>query len=131
MKAPGIAAAALFIIVGCTCHLAGAQSIGITRTELMHHDLSIPGRESIQVRVDFAPGGKAGMHMHPGEEIAYVLKGTLEYRIDGRPPITVNAGETVFIPARTMHAARNVGSAKSSELATYIVEKGEPIISVK
>ena len=51
-----------------------------TRTDLQRHDLSIPGRETVQVRVDFDPGATAPKHTHPGEEIVYVLEGTLEYR---------------------------------------------------
>ena len=38
----------------------------------------------IQVRVDFAPATSPPMHSHPGEEIIYVLEGTLEYEIGGQ-----------------------------------------------
>ncbi len=56
----------------------------VSRTDLQRHDLSIPGREAIQARVDFQPGATAARHKHPGEEIIYVLKGTLVYDIDGQ-----------------------------------------------
>jgi quercetin dioxygenase-like cupin family protein len=82
------------------------------------------------VRVDFDPGVAFGRHWHPGEEIAYVLEGTLEYQIDGKPPVTLKAGEVLFIPARTVHAAKNVGSGTGAELATYIVEKGKPLVEM-
>jgi quercetin dioxygenase-like cupin family protein len=39
----------------------------------------------IQVRVDFAQGAAFGLHSHPGEEIAYVLEGTVEYQLEGKP----------------------------------------------
>jgi len=124
-------AAALIIGGGLAFHLTRAQQPGIGRTELQRHDLGVPGREAIQVRVDFAPGAAFGKHAHPGEEIAYVLEGSLEYQIEGKPPITLNAGDAIFIPAGTIHAARNVGSSKASELATYIVEKGKPFVVAK
>jgi quercetin dioxygenase-like cupin family protein len=89
----------------------------------------MPGHETIQVRVGFAPGAYAPGHRHPGEEIAYVLVGTLEYRLDGGPPVTLRAGETLFIPAGAVHSARNVGSGEAIELATYIVRKGEPLLT--
>jgi quercetin dioxygenase-like cupin family protein len=106
------------------------QPAGITRTDLQRHDLSTPGHEAFQVRVDFAPGAAFGRHTHPGEEIIYVLEGTLEYEIEGKPPATLKAGDVLFIPAGTVHAAKNVGSVKASELATYILEKGKPALTL-
>lgn len=109
-------------------HVARAQQPGITRTDLQQHDLSVSGREAIQVLVEFAPGVTFGRHSHPGEELVYVVEGVLEYQLDGRPPVTVKAGEVLFIPAGAVHAAKNVGRGNGSELATYVVEKGKPLV---
>ena len=105
-----------------------AQQQGVGRTELQRHDLTAPGREVIQVQVDLEPGVTFPMHSHPGEEIIYVLEGEWEYRIEGKETVTLKAGEVLFIPAGVKHAAKNVGSGKGSELATYIVEKGKPLV---
>ena len=107
---------------------AFAQQAGIHRTDVGRHDLEIPGRELIQVRVAFAPGAAFGRHSHPGAEVAYVLTGTLQYQFDGEPPKTLKAGEALFIPAGTIHSAKNVGKDEATELATYVVEKGKPIL---
>ena len=122
--------AASALLIGGTMLLlpAQAQPTGIGRTDVMRSDLSTPGREAIQVRVDFAPGAAFARHSHPGEEIAYVLEGTMEYQFDGKPPVTLKAGEALFIPAGAVHSAKNVGSGQASELATYIVEKGKPVL---
>jgi quercetin dioxygenase-like cupin family protein len=109
---------------------AGAQQAGTRRTDLQRHDLSAPGREVVQVRVDFDPGYVAPRHTHPGEEIIYVLEGTLEYRIEGQPPATVKPGDVLFVPAGAIHSAKNVGSGNGAELATYVVEKGKPLITL-
>ena len=106
------------------------QAPGLTRTDLQQHDLSVPGREVIQNRVDIAPDAPAIRHWHPGEEIIYVLEGTLEYEIDGQPPTTVSAGEALMVPAEAVHAVRNVGNGKAAELATYVVEKGKPLLNL-
>jgi quercetin dioxygenase-like cupin family protein len=66
--------------------MTSAQVPGLTRTDLQRHDLSLPGREVIQNRVDISPDAPPVRHKHPGEEIIYVLEGTLEYSIDGREP---------------------------------------------
>lgn len=103
---------------------------GIKRTDLQRHDLSVPGLEAIQVRVDFAPGAAFGNHTHPGEEVIYVLEGSLEYQVEGKLPVTLKAGDVLFMPAGTIHAAKNVGSGNAAELATYVVEKGKPLLTL-
>jgi len=108
-------------------HLAHAQQAGTKRTDLQRHDLSAAGREVVQVRVDFDPGYVASRHTHPGEEIIYVLEGTLEYEIGGHS-VTVKAGDVLFVPAGTPHSAKNIGITNGTELATYIVEEGKPLL---
>ena len=131
MKTTRFIAVALLIFGSVTAlHVAQAQT-GIKRTDVQRHDLGVPGREVIQVRVDFAPGAAFPKHSHPGEEIVNVLEGSLEYEIEGKSPVTLKAGDVLFIPAGTIHAARNVGSGNAAELATYIVEKGKPVLVLK
>ena len=132
MKAIRMITLAAAVLVGAmlSSHIAQSQQPGIKRTDLQRHDLSVPGREVNQVLVEFAPGVSFPKHSHPGEEIVYVVAGSLEYALEGKPPVTVNAGEVLFIPAGTPHAVRNVGSGNASELATYIVEKGKPLLSL-
>ena len=110
--------------------VAQAQQPGTKRTDLQRHDLSVPGREVIQVRVDFDPGYVAPRHTHPGEEIIYVIEGTLEYQIEGQPTATVKAGDVLFVPAGVIHSAKNIGTGNAAELATYVVEKGKPLITL-
>jgi quercetin dioxygenase-like cupin family protein len=125
-----IAAAVLIVGGGLALHVAAAQQPGLNRLDLQRHDLSVPGREVVQVLVEFAPGVVAARHSHPGEEIVYVVEGSLEYRLDGRPPVTLRVGDTLFIPAGGIHAVKNVGPGNGAELATYIVEKGKPLLLV-
>jgi len=113
---------------GLVLLVAQAQLPGTKRTDLQRHDLSITGREVVQTIVELAPGTTAPRHTHPGEEIIYVLEGTWEYTVEGKPPLTLKAGEVLFIPAGTVHSARNIGTGRAAELATYIVEKGKPLV---
>jgi quercetin dioxygenase-like cupin family protein len=106
------------------------QVPGIKRTDLQEHDLSVPGRMVIQNRVQLGPEAPAIRHKHPGEEIIYVLEGSLEYDIDGIGAKTYSAGEALMVPAETVHAVRNVGNGPAAELATYVVEKGKPFLVV-
>ena len=115
--------------VADTTQAQGRQP-GTRRTPLQQADLSTAGREVIQVRVDFDPGFVAPWHTHPGEEVIYVIEGTIEYQVQGKPPKTYNAGQVLIVPYGTPHSARNVGAANAAELATYIVEKGKPLITL-
>lgn len=108
-----------------------AQQSGIKRTDLQKHDLSVPGYETVQAKIDFDAHSAFGKHSHPGEEVIYVLEGSLEYEVEGKGTVTLKAGEVLFIPAGIVHAARNNTNAKASELATYIVEKGKPVLVLK
>jgi|SRR6185437_3974440 len=131
MKTMPIMNAALLLIFasGFAFYVARAQQPGTKRTDLQRHDLSVPGREVVQVRVDFDPGYVSPRHTHPGEEIIYVLDGTLQYEIDGKL-VTAKPGDVLFVPAGTIHSAKNIGTSNGAELATYVVEKGKPLITL-
>src|SRR5215813_533231 len=106
------------------------QVPGIKRTDLQQHDLSVPGRETIQNRVEIFPEAQAIRHFHFGEEIIYVIDGSLEYEIEGQGTRTVSAGEALMVPAETVHSVTCAGDAPGTELATYVVEKGKPLITL-
>jgi len=127
----GPALAALLLVVGSGSPLpAQPRPTGTTRTDLQRHDLSIPNREVWQLRVTFAPGASFPRHKHPGEEIIYVLEGAIEYDVDGKPPVTLKAGDVLFVPYGVVHAAKNIGSVPAAELGTYVVEKGKPLTEI-
>jgi quercetin dioxygenase-like cupin family protein len=123
-------AAAMIVAASATLSAAQPRPAGTARIDLQHHDLSIPGREVWQLRVDFAPGASFPRHRHPGEEIIYVIKGTIEYEMDGSPPVTLKAGDVLFVPYGVVHAAKNAGTTDAAELGTYVVEKGKPLTEI-
>ena len=127
MKWMMAALAAATLVVGSVSPLpAQPRPAGSTRTDLQRHDLNIVGHEVLQARVDFAPGAFFPRHKHPGEEIIYVISGTIEYEVDGKP-VVVKAGDVLFVGDGVIHAARNIGSEPAAELATYVLRKGEPL----
>ena len=122
-----MAIAALIATTGAL-NVGQGQQVGARRIDLQRHDLSVTGREVLQTIVELEPETTAPRHSHPGEEIIYVLEGTWEYTLEGKPPVTLKAGGVLFIPAGTIHSARNVGTDRGKELATYIVEKGKLLV---
>jgi quercetin dioxygenase-like cupin family protein len=107
-----------------------ALTATLERTEIQHHSSSIPGRDIVQVRTEIPAGVSSGWHTHPGEEVGYIVAGTVQMEIEGRPTLTLHAGEGFLIPPRTPHNATDLGPDTGQMLSTYIVEAGEPISSV-
>ena len=103
--------------------LAGA----LKRTELQHASSSIPGREIVQVLTEIPAGVQSGWHLHPGEEVGYILAGTVRMEIEDRDLLTLTAGQGFLISPRTPHNALDLGLETGQMLSTYIVEPGEPI----
>lgn len=118
-----LAAAGLVGVVAAV----GAQQPLFTRTVLQQADISVPGREAVTALVVVQPGGSPGRHTHPGEEIGYVLEGTVLIEQDGKPAMTLGAGKAFLIPSGTVHNATNSGSAVVRLLVNYVVEKGKPL----
>jgi quercetin dioxygenase-like cupin family protein len=106
-----------------------AQAPALTRTIVTKADVSVPGREAVVARVEIAPGGVAGWHTHPGDEISYVTDGEATLMIAGQPPRKVAAGEGFVIPAGVVHNAKNDSAAAVKLVGVYVVEKGKPLAS--
>jgi len=104
-----------------------AQNPAIKRTVVKTGDVSVPGREAIIANVEIAPGGSAGRHTHPGEEISYVLSGEGQILMEGHAPLNVKAGDGFVIPGGTKHDAHNTGAEPLRLVAVYVVEKGKPL----
>jgi quercetin dioxygenase-like cupin family protein len=99
----------------------------LKRTEIQHSASSIPGREIVQVRTEIPAGVESGWHIHPGEEVGYIVAGTVEMEIRDHATLTLHPGDGFLIPPRTPHNARDLGPDTGQMLSTYIVEVGEPI----
>ena len=106
-----------------------AQNPGLTRTIVTKADVSVPNREAVIAHVEVAPGGVAGWHTHPGDEISYVIDGEATLLIAGQPPRKVAAGEGFVIPAGVVHNAKNDGATAIKLVGVYVVEKGKPLAS--
>jgi quercetin dioxygenase-like cupin family protein len=105
----------------------GAQQTGFKRTVLQQSKLSVPGHEAVTAIAEFQPGGTVGRHTHPGEEIGYILEGSIVLEQEGKPPVTLTAGQTFFIPNGQVHNATNKSAATARVLANYVVESGKPV----
>jgi quercetin dioxygenase-like cupin family protein len=102
----------------------------LERTEVQRSLFSVPGREIVQVLTEIPVGAESGWHTHPGEEVGYIAAGTVEMLVEGRPPRTLHAGEGFLIPPGTPHNARDLGPGTGQMLSTYLVEVGQPLVTL-
>ena len=119
-------AVAVGLAIGAAAQAPPAAQ-GFKRTPVQQGDSTIPGREFVQVVAEISSGAESGRHTHPGDEIGYVADGTIALEVQGKAMVMKKAGEGFFIPAGTVHNARNTSTAGARVLATYIIEKGKPV----
>jgi quercetin dioxygenase-like cupin family protein len=115
---------ALLVVGSMTA--AFAQAPAFKRTMLQTVELSIAGREAVTAKAELPVGVASGRHTHPGEELGYVLEGTVSMEIEGQSK-TIKAGEAFAIPSGKVHNATNAGTGQATIVSTYIVEKGKPL----
>lgn len=99
----------------------------LVRRVIQRAPSSIPGREIVQVETEIPVGVESGWHVHPGEEVGYIVAGNVEMQVQGRPTVILHAGDGFLIPPRTPHNARDLGPETGRMLSTYIVEPGQPL----
>lgn len=105
-----------------------AQAQGVTAKPLLRSSLSgDESKESVILAIEFAPGATTGRHVHPGDEFATVLEGTLELRPVGGEPRRVGAGQAYHNPRGLVHETVNLGPGIARTVATFIIDKGQPI----
>ena len=99
----------------------------LKRTEVQHRQSSISGREIVQTLTEIPVGVESGWHQHPGEEVGYIIGGTVKMELEGADTLILESGNGFLIPPRTPHNATDLGPGTGQMLSTYIVEVGEPI----
>jgi quercetin dioxygenase-like cupin family protein len=104
-----------------------ALAATLKRTEVQRGPLSISGREMVQIRTEIPVGVASGWHTHPGEEVGYIVAGTVQMEIQDQPTLILHAGDGFLIPPRVPHNATDLGPGTGQMLSTYIVEIGQPI----
>lgn len=99
----------------------------LKRTEIQHAQSSIPGREIVQVLTEIPVGEESGWHIHPGEEVGFIVAGNVRMEIKDQDALMLGAGDGFLIPPGTPHNATDLGPETGIMLSTYIVETGHAL----
>jgi quercetin dioxygenase-like cupin family protein len=100
---------------------------GITHAPLIKDVLPDTANQEVTVwETKYAPGEKNARHMHPAAITFYVLSGTGIWQEDGKQPVTLHVGDSLFAPAGTVHSHWNPSATEPLRFLEFTVaEKGK------
>ena len=118
--------------------LAAASMLGAVRVEaaevkeLFAVDLpDYPGKEGRMVEVSYTPGDTDAVHRHDADAFVYVLEGEVVMQLQGKPAVTLKAGDTFYEGPKDVHVVgRNASSTKPARfVVVFLKAKGAPILT--
>jgi quercetin dioxygenase-like cupin family protein len=125
---------AITLAVGAVLGLLGSRMLSAQEglksgTVLQRTDLaSAKGMEAILVLREVPPGKESGKHTQSGNEIVYILDGSVTLEVQGKPPKTLKAGEAFTTGPGQVHNVKNASaSAPAKALAFYVAKKGAAV----
>jgi len=117
---------ALIAIIGAASHLLG-QTPTVQRKVLLQQDYAVSGNQVLLVEATLPVGGREGKHTHPGTMVGYLLEGTMDLEVEGKPTQSLKAGDAVMVESGKLHEGINRGRVPTKALVTFVVEKGKPL----
>jgi len=126
-KIAGLAAVAVLVAAAGVQTLNAQQTPAVKRNILLKQEMVLPGRDAVMALVELPPGSAEGRHTHPAEVFAFVQEGTISLEIEGKPTVTLKAGEIFYLAPGKVHQAINNSTAPAKLAAVFIAEKGKPL----
>jgi quercetin dioxygenase-like cupin family protein len=117
---------ALLATIGAGSRLVG-QTPTVQRKILLQQDFEVPGYEVLLVEATLPVGGREGKHTHPGTMVGYLLEGSMDLEVEGKPTLSLKAGDSAMVEAGKVHEGINRGRVPTKALVTFIVQKGKPL----
>jgi quercetin dioxygenase-like cupin family protein len=98
-----------------------AEHPGITHTLLFKGQVSGTDEQVIVWDTRYAPGAVNTRHLHPAAVTFRVISGTGNWQEEGKPPVTLHAGETLLASAGTVHTHWNPSTTEPLRFIELIV----------
>lgn len=119
--------------MGALCILQAAPAASQVKHGVIPHapilKTLLPGTANVEVAVyetEYAPGAINPRHLHPAAVTFYVVSGTGVWQEEGKPAVTLRAGDSLYVPAGTIHSHWNPSATKPLRFLEFIVaEKGK------
>jgi quercetin dioxygenase-like cupin family protein len=87
---------------------------------------NLPGQRLTTVLVEYAPGGKSGVHHHAGSVMAFIVEGSIRSQLKGGEARVYHAGEAFFEPPGAVHmVSENASQTEPAKLlAIFVAPEG-------
>lgn len=109
-------------------HGAAAPNLAKPNMVLQQVVEGLPKDDRQTVRVmtaTFKPGDKTVYHTHRFPVTVYVLEGTFTLELDGRPPLTVTAGEALVEPPKVPMTGYNRSATEPTKVVIFYVSAND------
>ena len=118
------------LIMLITTQAVPGQDVTVARPELLLKEAveGMPKGERQEVRVLTAtikPGGKTVFHTHRFPVTVYILEGEFTLELDGRPPVTVKAGEAMVEPPNVKMTGYNKSATEPMRVVIFYVSDSD------
>lgn len=134
MSLPRLAAFAAVLAAAGLLLAAPAQSQRrgvIPHAPLLKMDVPNTANQEVAVyEAEYEPGGINPRHLHPAAITFHVLSGSGIWQEDGKGPVTLKAGDSLFVPKGTIHSHWNPSTTEKLRFLEFIVaekDKGRSI----
>jgi len=112
-----------------------AQDPGTARPDLLLKEIvaGMPLGEKQEVRVLTAtlkPGDKTPFHTHRFPVTAYILEGAFTLEMEGRPPVTIKAGQSMVEPPNVKMTGYNRAAEPVKIVIFYVSDPDAPFLDV-
>lgn len=106
------------------------QDVTLAHPELLLREAveGMPKGDRQEVRVLTAtikPGGKTVFHTHRFPVTVYILEGEFTLELNGRPPVTVKAGEAMVEPANVKMTGYNKNATEPMRVVIFYVSDSD------
>jgi quercetin dioxygenase-like cupin family protein len=114
---------------------ASAQSNGIAKPDMVLQQVieGLPKDDKQTIRVmtaSFKPGDRTVHHTHRFPVTVYVLEGAFTLELEGRPPLTVKAGEAMVEPPNVAMTGYNRSSETTKVVIFYVSANDTPFLDL-
>ncbi|MCK6684947.1 MAG: cupin domain-containing protein [Thermoanaerobaculia bacterium] len=132
--------ALLFTLLVATSAPAADYGSGVTSKVVLKTSVTAAGEkitypasgepEVTAAVVEIAPGAATGWHRHKIPLYAWVVAGTLHVEYEGKPAVTMKAGDALVEAVGTAHNGRNLGAEPVKLLVFYTGTRGTPSVDL-
>lgn len=90
---------------------------------------SFEGWQGTMLEVTYPPGAASAAHQHPGPTFGYVVRGKIQWAINGEPAKVLEAGQSFFEPAGSVHStSANASETEPAVISVVILGRpGDPL----